>query len=94
MTTPPTTQLHLLLLTGRPTRALHDFLASKMNERGLVKWEQAMGLALERARRVGWVSVAPAMERVVVLLREVDAWARWCVLPLLSLPARCSRTSC
>ncbi|GAA5834295.1 hypothetical protein JCM9279_004274 [Rhodotorula babjevae] len=77
VTTPPTTQLHLLLLTGRPTRALHDFLASKMNERGLVKWEQAMGLALERARRVGWVSVAPAMERVVVLLREVDAWARW-----------------
>ncbi|GAA5926463.1 hypothetical protein JCM3775_001025 [Rhodotorula graminis] len=77
VTTPPTTQLHLLLLTGRPTRALHDFLASKMNERGLVKWEQAMGLALERSRRVGWVSVATAMERVVVLLREVDAWARW-----------------
>ncbi|GAA5914814.1 hypothetical protein JCM8208_005711 [Rhodotorula glutinis] len=77
VTTPPATQLHLLLLTGRPTRALHDFLASKMNERGLVKWEQAMGLALERSRRVGWVSVATAMERVVILLREVDAWARW-----------------
>ncbi|GAA6047339.1 hypothetical protein JCM3770_001895 [Rhodotorula araucariae] len=77
VTTPPATQLHLLLVTGRPTRALHDFLASKMNERGLVKWEGAMALALERLRRVGWMSVAPAMERVVLLLREVDAWAQW-----------------
>lgn len=57
-----------------------------MNERGLVKWEQAMGLALERLRRVGWMSVAPAMERAVVLLREVDGWARWCVFPRFSRP--------
>ncbi|BGP44776.1 hypothetical protein JCM10450v2_000590 [Rhodotorula kratochvilovae] len=77
VTTSPATQLHLLLLTGRPTRALHDFLASKMNERGLVKWEGAMALALERLRRATWMSVGPAMERVVLLLREVDGWARW-----------------
>ncbi|CEQ38948.1 SPOSA6832_00426 [Sporobolomyces salmonicolor] len=74
---PPATQLLLLLLTGRPTRALHDFLASKMNERGLVKWEQAMALALERLKKVGWMSVEPAMERAVLLLLEIEAWARW-----------------
>ncbi|GAA5894244.1 hypothetical protein JCM5296_004693 [Sporobolomyces johnsonii] len=74
---PPATQLLLLLLTGRPTRALHDFLASKMNERGLVKWEQAMALALERLKKVGWMSVEPAMERAVLLLLEMEAWARW-----------------
>ncbi|GAA5908343.1 uncharacterized protein JCM6883_004356 [Sporobolomyces salmoneus] len=74
---PPSTQLHLLLMTGRPTRSLHDFLASKMNERGLVKWEQEMGLALDRMKRVGWMSVVPALERTIVLLLEVDAWARW-----------------
>lgn len=78
VTQAPATQLHLLLVTGRPTRALHDFLASKLNERGLVKWEQAMAAALERLREVGWMSVTPALERVVLLLREVDAWARWC----------------
>ncbi|GAA6011335.1 hypothetical protein JCM8202_003987 [Rhodotorula sphaerocarpa] len=77
VTQAPATQLHLLLVTGRPTRALHDFLASKLNERGLVKWEQAMAAALERLREVGWMSVTPALERVVLLLREVDAWARW-----------------
>ncbi|GAA5923221.1 uncharacterized protein JCM15063_003574 [Sporobolomyces koalae] len=74
---PPTTQLHLLLMTGRPTRSLHDFLASKMNERGLVKWEQEMGIALDRMKRVGWMSVVPALERAIILLLEVDAWARW-----------------
>ncbi|GAA5958492.1 hypothetical protein JCM3765_007894 [Sporobolomyces pararoseus] len=74
---PPVTQLNLLLMTGRPTRSLHDFLASKMNERGLVKWEQEMGLALEKLKRVGWMSVVPAMERTIILLLEVDAWARW-----------------
>ncbi|CDR39216.1 RHTO0S04e02916g1_1 [Rhodotorula toruloides] len=77
VTTPPTTQLHLLLLTGRPTRSLHDFLASKMNERVLVKWEQAMGAALERLRKVAWMSVIPALERIVVMLKEVEAWSLW-----------------
>ncbi|BGP21642.1 hypothetical protein JCM10295v2_000517 [Rhodotorula toruloides] len=75
--TPPTTQLHLLLLTGRPTRSLHDFLASKMNERVLVKWEQAMGAALERLRKVAWMSIIPALERVIVMLKEVEAWSIW-----------------
>ncbi|TKA55383.1 hypothetical protein B0A53_02307 [Rhodotorula sp. CCFEE 5036] len=73
----PVTQLHLLLVTGRPTRSLHDFLASKLNERGLVKWEQAMSSALERLREVTWTSLVPALERSILLLREVDAWARW-----------------
>ncbi|GAA6058705.1 hypothetical protein JCM10212_003393 [Sporobolomyces blumeae] len=77
VTLAPVDQLHLLLVTGRPTRSLHDFLASKMNERGLAKWEQAMDVALERMKRVGWMSVEPAMERVIILLLEVDGWARW-----------------
>lgn len=76
---PPVTQLHMLLMTGRPTRSLHDFLASKMNERGLVKWEQEMGVALDRMKRVGWMSIVPAMERAILLLLEVDAWSRWYV---------------
>lgn len=79
VTHPPVTQLHLLLVTGRPTRSLHDFLASKLNERGLFKWEQAMATALERLREVTWTSLVPALERTIVLLQEIDAWARWSV---------------
>ncbi|GAA5876329.1 hypothetical protein JCM3774_003724 [Rhodotorula dairenensis] len=73
----PITQLHLLLVTGRPTRSLHDFLASKLNERGLFKWEQAMSTALERLREVTWTSLVPALERTLLLIQEIDAWARW-----------------
>lgn len=64
-------------MTGRPLAGVHEFLASKMNERALAKWEQAMALALERLRGACWMSVGAACERVVVMLREVDAWARW-----------------
>ncbi|GAA5995013.1 uncharacterized protein JCM10292_004488 [Rhodotorula paludigena] len=77
VTAPPITQLHLLLVTGRPLAGVHEFLASKMNERALAKWEQAMALALERLRVACWMSVGAACERVVVMLREVYAWARW-----------------
>lgn len=52
-----------------------------MNERVLVKWEQAMGAALERLRKVAWMSVIPALERIVVMLKEVEAWSLWCAAP-------------
>lgn len=74
---PPHTQLLLLLLTGRPTRSLHDFLASKMNERGLTKWEGATAQALDKLKGVGFMSVQPALERVVLLVDEMKGWERW-----------------
>ncbi|GAA5835238.1 hypothetical protein JCM11251_006654 [Rhodosporidiobolus azoricus] len=74
---PPGTQLLTLLVTGRASAALSDFLSSKMNERGLGKWEQAMGSALEKLRRVGWMNVTPALERGVILLMELEGWTRW-----------------
>ncbi|KAI5476372.1 anaphase-promoting complex component Cut20/Apc4 [Pseudohyphozyma bogoriensis] len=76
-TNPPITQLLLLLLHGRPSKALHDFLASKMNERVLTKWEGATSTALERLRMVTFMSIAPAIEHVVLLLDELRAWAAW-----------------
>ncbi|GAA6032826.1 hypothetical protein JCM8097_000815 [Rhodosporidiobolus ruineniae] len=84
----PPTQLLLLLLTGRPLPSLHDFLASKMNERGLVKWESAMGVALDKLRRAAAESVGPAGERVVVGLVEARGWAALPARPLSSPSAR------
>ncbi|ORY85393.1 anaphase-promoting complex, cyclosome, subunit 4-domain-containing protein [Leucosporidium creatinivorum] len=71
VTHPPPTQLLHLLLTGRPTRSLHDFLASKMNERGLSKWENATAVALEKLKEVGWSKLQVAVERVVLRLEEL-----------------------
>lgn len=74
---PPTTQLLLLLMTGRPTGSLHDFLASKMNEKALNKWEGTTVQALERLRACTFTSIEPAMERAIFLLDEIRAWAEW-----------------
>ncbi|KAL8283158.1 hypothetical protein RQP46_005936 [Phenoliferia psychrophenolica] len=73
----PITQLLLLLMTGRASSALHDFLASKMNERVLAKWEATTATALEKLRHAAFASVGPAIERAVVLLDEILAWSSW-----------------
>jgi hypothetical protein len=77
----------MLLVTGRASVALSDFLSSKMNERGLLKWEQAMGSALEKLRKGAWMNVTPAVERVVIALMELEGWCRWSVpaFPSISL---------
>ncbi|BGP12724.1 hypothetical protein JCM10213v2_000641 [Rhodosporidiobolus nylandii] len=77
VTTPPPTLLLHLLLTGRPPPALAHFLASKMNERGLLKWEGEMSAALKRLRGACWMSVVPALERVVLMCMEAEGWGRW-----------------
>ncbi|SCV68825.1 BQ2448_946 [Microbotryum intermedium] len=77
ITTPPITQLLLLLLTGRPSAALHDFLASKMNEKSLSKWQGSMAQVLQRLKAVPYMSIQPAVERTVLLLEEVESWAMW-----------------
>ena len=68
----------MLLMTGRPSRALHDFLASKMNERALGKWEHATAVALAGIKNM-FMSLTPATERALLLLDEIRAWGIWCV---------------
>ncbi|SCZ90941.1 BZ3500_MvSof-1268-A1-R1_Chr1-3g02404 [Microbotryum saponariae] len=77
ITTSPITQLLLLLLTGRPSAALHDFLASKMNEKSLSKWQGSMAQVLQRLKSVPYMSLQPAIERTVLLWEEVESWAMW-----------------
>jgi hypothetical protein len=48
-----------------------------MNERGLAKWETTTALAMEKLRGVTFLSIAPAMEQVVLLLDECKAWSQW-----------------
>lgn len=68
----------MLLMTGRPSRALHDFLASKMNERALNKWENVTATALAGIKSM-FVSLSPATERSILLLDEIRAWGIWFV---------------
>ncbi|KAM0793203.1 hypothetical protein ACM66B_000673 [Microbotryomycetes sp. NB124-2] len=74
VTRPATTQLLMLLTTGRPSLALQDFLASKMNERSLDKWISTTEEALNKLRQNTLASIQPAIERIILVLDELKGW--------------------
>lgn len=79
-TNPPITLLLLLLVQGRASKAVHALLASKPNERVLAKLESSTASALEKLRQVTYMSIAPAIEQVILFLEELKSWAAWSVI--------------
>ncbi|KAI8995617.1 anaphase-promoting complex, cyclosome, subunit 4-domain-containing protein [Trametes punicea] len=69
--------LTCLLTTGRSSEALMDYLGSAehMSERSLQKWETTMTEALIRLRDSAEKRVAPACQRLRLLLQEAQGWA-------------------
>ncbi|KAH9944395.1 anaphase-promoting complex, cyclosome, subunit 4-domain-containing protein [Epithele typhae] len=69
--------LTCLLTTGRSSEALMDFLGSgeHMSERSMHKWETMMTEALVKLRDMAEQRVAPAVQRLHLLLQEVQGWA-------------------
>ncbi|KAI1797865.1 anaphase-promoting complex, cyclosome, subunit 4-domain-containing protein [Ganoderma leucocontextum] len=69
--------LTCLLTTGRSSEALLDYLGSgeHMSERSMQKWETIMTDALVRLRDLAEKRVAPACQRLHLLLQEVQGWA-------------------
>ncbi|KAH7345021.1 anaphase-promoting complex, cyclosome, subunit 4-domain-containing protein [Rhizoctonia solani] len=75
----PIAQLTLLLLTGRATDSLQDFLGGggKLTDRSINHWEQMVSHALIRIRDYASQRIAPAAERMVITLEEIRGWAAW-----------------
>ncbi|KAJ1311465.1 hypothetical protein OPQ81_009954 [Rhizoctonia solani] len=75
----PVAQLTLLLLTGRATDSLQDFLGGggKLTDRSINHWEQMVSHALIRMRDYASQRIAPAAERMVIVLEEIRGWAAW-----------------
>ncbi|KAJ7071011.1 anaphase-promoting complex, cyclosome, subunit 4-domain-containing protein, partial [Mycena amicta] len=75
----PTAILDLtyLLLTRRGSESLTDFLGSgeQMSERGIQKWESSMTEALVKLRDFSEKRVAPACQRLHLVLEEVLGWS-------------------
>ncbi|KAI0361641.1 hypothetical protein OH77DRAFT_1417907 [Trametes cingulata] len=69
--------LTCLLTTGRTSEALLDYLGSgeHMSERSMQRWEMTMMEALTRLRDLAEKRVAPACQRLRLLLQEVQGWA-------------------
>ncbi|CUA76703.1 Anaphase-promoting complex subunit 4 [Rhizoctonia solani] len=75
----PIAQLTLLLLTGRATDPLQDFLGGggKLTDRSINHWEQIVSHALIRMRDYASQRIVPAAERMVIVLEEIRGWAAW-----------------
>ncbi|KAH8120371.1 anaphase-promoting complex, cyclosome, subunit 4-domain-containing protein [Phellopilus nigrolimitatus] len=69
--------LTVLLATGKSSSALSDFnqTGDLTSERGLQKWESTVGEALLRLRDYSEKRVAPACQRLHLLLEEVRGWS-------------------
>lgn len=67
-----------LLATGRLTESFADYLGSgeQMSDRGLQKWESTMVESLIKLRDYAEKRVAPACQRVHLLLEEVAGWSQ------------------
>ncbi|KAF8078603.1 anaphase-promoting complex, cyclosome, subunit 4-domain-containing protein [Lyophyllum atratum] len=70
--------LTTLLVTGRATDSLLDFLGSgdQMSERGIQKWESTMTEALAKLRDYSEKRVAPACQRLYLILEELQGWSQ------------------
>ncbi|TFY75344.1 hypothetical protein EWM64_g8669 [Hericium alpestre] len=72
------TDLTLLLISGRSTEAISDFIGSGelMSERGLQKWETTVNEALMKLRDFAEQRVAPACQRFHIIMEEVLGWSQ------------------
>lgn len=71
-------ELTLLLLVGRSSEAVSDYIGSgeQMSERGLQKWENTVAEALVKMRDFSELRVAPACQRLHLLLEEILGWSQ------------------
>ncbi|KAI0825146.1 anaphase-promoting complex, cyclosome, subunit 4-domain-containing protein [Trametes gibbosa] len=73
----PILDLTCLLTTGRTSEALIDYMGSgeHMSERSIQRWEVTMTEALTSLRDMAEKRIAPACQRLRLLLQEVQGWA-------------------
>ncbi|KXN90007.1 hypothetical protein AN958_05012 [Leucoagaricus sp. SymC.cos] len=69
--------LTCLLVTGRATESLADILGSgeQMTERSIQKWETSMTEALGKLRDYTEKQLAPALQRLHLILEEIQGWS-------------------
>ncbi|KAK2461900.1 hypothetical protein APHAL10511_006363 [Amanita phalloides] len=74
----PILDLTCLLLTGRASESLLDYLGSgeQLSERGIQKWETIMTETLSKLRDFSEKRIAPACQRLHLVLEELHGWSQ------------------
>ncbi|KAG9000900.1 hypothetical protein FRB93_012505 [Tulasnella sp. JGI-2019a] len=72
-------ELTNLLFTGKTSAAMREFLggSGKLSERGMAQWESTVHGALTVLQESAERKLAPACERLIILLEEVRGWSAW-----------------
>ncbi|KAJ9616326.1 hypothetical protein H2200_000044 [Cladophialophora chaetospira] len=68
---------HHLAVTGDCDPKLKEWLVDEVGDRGLKRWEKAVGDCLEVVRRMTSECLLPALERCLVVLSRLDGLARF-----------------
>ncbi|KAK4935709.1 hypothetical protein LTR10_023293 [Elasticomyces elasticus] len=68
---------HHLAVTGDCDARFREWLVDEVGERGLKRWEKAVGDCLDVVRRMTSECLMPALERCLVVLSRLDGLARF-----------------
>lgn len=70
-------QAYQLIVTGMCNDVFRDWLVDEVGERGLKRWEKAVGDCLDMIKRMTSECLLPAIERAQIVLSRLDGLARF-----------------
>ena len=71
------TQAYHLIATGMCNEKFRDWLVDQVGDRGLKRWEKAVGDCLDTIRRMTSECLLPAIERAQIVLSRLDGLSRF-----------------
>ncbi|KAG0205636.1 Anaphase-promoting complex subunit 4 [Mortierella sp. NVP41] len=75
--TTPTYEFIQMLLTGRPSESMGQYLQQDLNTHDLKRWDKAVKAAYKNLQRVAFECLMPACERLLVILSDSLGYSRW-----------------
>jgi len=67
--------LFRFLMAGRCGPAVNEWLGNRMTNRTVAKWESTLATAFSTIQKVVHQSITPALERILLILTELEGWA-------------------
>ncbi|KAH7049737.1 anaphase-promoting complex, cyclosome, subunit 4-domain-containing protein [Linnemannia elongata] len=77
VTTTPTYEFIQMLLTGRPSESMEQYLQQELNTHDLKRWDKSVKAAYKNLQRVAFECLLPACERLMVILSDLLGFSRW-----------------
>ncbi|CED84140.1 Anaphase-promoting complex (APC), subunit 4 [Phaffia rhodozyma] len=73
----PPTDLTRLLMIGRGSDSITNFIGGQLTSRSLGRWESSTLNSLMAIQNACYQNIVPAFERIIIFLDEIFGWSRW-----------------